>query len=457
MIMHMSVLLCIALLPMFGQVQTPPSATLERDFQAAMAAEDRGDLDTARDLLLSLKRRRPGVFAIDESLGLIDVAQQKFTEALPLLQAAAREQPDSDAAHANLGATLYKLHRNREALAEFEEAARLNPNNGVTQQSLGELWLDAGKPNRAADAFSAAIRLKPGDDLTFSYAAALVAGKHYDEAAKALASASATDQSALAQSLLGEIDEQKGRFESAAQHLTRAAELDPSEENVWALGMEFLRHWTFEAAVKEFEAGRQRFPSSMTMRLGMGAAYFGNGAYAKAIPEFAALLENEPGNAMYAQMLGIACTAVMQETSAQCGGLVAYADKHPQDAQAATYAATWLLTDANAQQHTAHAERLLQSAVRKKPDLAEAQYQLGVLKQDQSDWSGSVGYLERAVALKPDFAQAHYHLALAYWRSGRKSEGQKEMELQKKYASEEKEELDRRLRQITTFVVSLRQ
>lgn len=451
--------LCLIILPAWTQAQTAPSAaTLEQKFQAAMAAQDRGDLEAAKKLLIELRRERAGVFAIDESLGMISVAQGRFAEALPALQAAAREEPRSDAAHANLGAALFKLNRNAEALEQFEQAARINPGNPATQQSLGELWLDTGKPDAAADAFAAALRLKPGDDeLTFSYAAALVAGKHYDQAAQALASATNSDQSALAQSLLGEIDEHNRSFESAAKHFARAAELEPNEDDIWALAMEFLRHWTFEAAVKEFEAGRTRFPSSVRMRLGLAAAYYGNGAYAKAIPEFAGLLESDPANATYAQMLGISCTAVMQEASPQCKLLVTYADAHPQDAQAASYAATWLMTDANAQANTAHAEELLQRALKQDPGLAEAQYQLGVLRQNASDWKGSVPFLERAVALKPDYAQAHYHLALAYWRTGRKADGQTQMDLQKRYASEEKEDLARRLRQITTFVVTLPQ
>jgi regulator of sirC expression with transglutaminase-like and TPR domain len=81
---------------------------------------------------------------------------------------------------------------------------------------------------------------------------------------------------------------------------------------------------------------------------------------------------------------------------------------------------------------------------------------MGVLKQNELDWQGSVGYLERAVALKPEDAQAHYHLALAYWRTGHRADGQREMELHRKYASQEKEQLDQRLRQITTFVVNYR-
>jgi tetratricopeptide (TPR) repeat protein len=420
-----------------------------------MAAEDSGDLEKARTILLELRRQRPNSFPIDESLGLIYVAQQKYAEALPFLQQAAHEQPSSDVAHANLGAALFNLHRKAEAIKEFEQAARLNPNSVIAQQSLGELYLDKGNSDKAAAAFAAAVRLKPGDEeLTFSYAAALVAAKRYDDAAQALASASSAGQSPLAQSLLGEIDEHKGNYESAVHHFTRAAELQPTEDNIWQLGMEFLRHWTFEAAVKEFEAGTERFPASTRMQVALGAAYFGNGTYAKAIPQFAALLSADPNNATYAQMLGLSCTAVMQETDSRCALLVAYADAHPQDAVGSTHAATWLLTNPNAGPAD-HAAKLLESAVKARPDLAEAQYQLGVLKQNQSDWQGSVPYLERAVALKPDHAQAHYHLALAYWRTGRKADGQAQMELQKKYASAEKEDLDHRLRQITTFVVTL--
>jgi tetratricopeptide (TPR) repeat protein len=421
-----------------------------------MAAEDAGDLDKARTLLLELRQQRPHSFPIDESLGLIYVSQAKYAEALPFLQSAARLQPGSDVAHANLGAALYNLHRNDEALKEFEQAARLNPKSAIAQQSLGELYLDKGDTQKASAAFAAAIRLNPGDeDLIFSYAAALVAGKRYDDAAQMLASASTAGQSPLAQSLFGEIDEHNGNYESAVHHFTSATQLQPSEDNIWQLGMEFLRHWTFEAAVREFEAGTERFPSSTRMRVALGAAYFGNGAYARAIPQFAGLLAADPGNAAYAQMLGLSCTAVMQETDSHCALLVAYADAHPDDAVAATHAAGFLLTDPNNGPARDHAAKLLESAVKARPDLAEAQYQSGVLRQDLSDWQGSVPYLERAVALKPDHAQAHYHLALAYWRTGRKADGQAQMELQKKYASAEKEDLDRRLKQITTFVVSL--
>lgn len=80
---------------------------------------------------------------------------------------------------------------------------------------------------------------------------------------------------------------------------------------------------------------------------------------------------------------------------------------------------------------------------------------MGVILQDSHDWKGSIPYLERAVSLKPDFAQAHYLLARAYWRTGRKEDGDAQMELQRKFASQEQEDLDRRLGEITVFQVNV--
>jgi hypothetical protein len=59
------------------------------------------------------------------------------------------------------------------------------------------------------------------------------------------------------------------------------------------------------------------------------------------------------------------------------------------------------------------------------------------------------------VKLKPDFRKAHYHLSIAYWRAGRKKDAEVEMDLQKKYSEQEKEDVDQRLRQITTFLVDV--
>lgn len=427
---------------------------MERTFQAAMAAQDRGDQSTAESLLLSLRKAHPGNFAVDESLGLLYATQQRYPEALPLLQAAARDVPASDVAQTNLGAAYFHLQRNREALDAFERAARLNPKNLPARQSLGQVLLELHQPGKAAEAYAAALALDPANaDLMQAHAQALADAGKLDAARTQLAAMPGLDQSAAAQAVLGEIEEKRGDFLAAAHSYQLAAQLDPSEANVWALGVELLRHWTFDAAVREFEAAAARFPQSKRMHLGLGAAYFGNASYAQAVPVFADLLDSDPANAFYAELLGMACSAVTQQPRPRCAALLGYAQARPSDAKAAVYAAAGILQGQPTDDQTRQARTLLERAIATDPRLPDAQYQLGLLLQNQADWSGSIPHLEAAIALQPTLAQAHYRLALAYWRSGRKQEGQEQMELQKKYSAQEKEDLDKRLREITIFLV----
>jgi tetratricopeptide (TPR) repeat protein len=316
--------------------------------------------------------------------------------------------------------------------------------------------METNQPGRAAEAFGAALELVPGDrDLQLNRAQALVAAGQSSQASEILTKLPGADQSAIAQSLLGDIDEKSGTYQQAAQHYARAVELDPSEADVWILGQEFLRHWTFDAAIREFETAALKFPKSARIRLGLGAAYFGNGNYNKAIPIFADLLDADLGNRLYAELLGMSCTATMQEAQPRCGILFSYAHSHPGDGRVSTYAATMLVQGAATEDRTRLARRLLEGALTADPKLAEAQYEMGVLKQNQSDWNGSISTLEAAVALNPNFAQAHYRLSLAYWRSGRKEESQTEMDLYKRYSEQQQNDLNQRLRQITTFLVEM--
>jgi tetratricopeptide (TPR) repeat protein len=434
--------------------QSSSGGAMEREFQAAMGAEDRGDLDQAESLLTELHRAHPGIFSVDESLGMLYAGREDFTRALPLLQAAVREQPSSDAAHVNLGATLYRLQRDEPAREEFERAVRINPKNVSAQESLGRLSMETRRPDEAAKALLTALQLQPEDrDLKLDCVTALLGANRLDEAGKMLASFPGADQSARAQSLMGEADEKQGKFEEAGKHFDRAVQLEPNEENAWDLGLEFLRHWTFDAAIKEFQAASLKFPGSNRLRLGLGAALFGAEQFDRAIPVFADLLESDLGNATYAELLGISCNALAETTSPRCGALVTYAQAHTSDAKAAAYAASFLMKRNDNDPNLDLARKLVENALAADPNLPNAQFQMGVILQESQDWKGSIPYLERAVKLKPDYAQAHYRLARAYWKTGRRQDGDAQMELQKKFQHQEEEDLDRRLNEIMVFNV----
>lgn len=448
----------LALIPSFLHSQgthSSKTSNLEAEFQKAMAAKDRGDLEQAEAILVRLHAAHPGIFALDETLGMLIASRGDYSASLPLLQAAAFENPSSDVAHANLGAALYHLHRNQEAITEFRRSAKLNSTNGKVWQSLGRVYIDEHKLGEAATALLTALRLEPQNaDLKLDTIEILLSAGRLSEAQKMLAAVTDQENSARAQILLGEADEISKDYQSAARHFARATELEPSEDTVWQFGLDLLRHWMFNAAVIEFKAASAKFPNSKRMKLGLGAALFGAEKHEEAVPIFADLLETETNNAVFAELLGISCNAMMQNVSPRCEELANYALEHPKDAKAATYAASSIITR-NDTQKMELAHRLLASAVTADPTYSEAQLQMGILLQETQDWQESIPYLERALKLAPANPTGHYRLARAYLKVGRKAEGKAEMELQKKYAHQANEERDKRYRDVTLLALEL--
>jgi tetratricopeptide (TPR) repeat protein len=263
------------------------------------------------------------------------------------------------------------------------------------------------------------------------------------------------ETSAEAQSLYGDVDEQLARYEEAGKHYANAVRLEPSEANLYLLGIEFLRHWTFDPAAKEFAAGVRVFPQSQRMRLGLGVALYGGGKYDEAIPVFAGLLEENPANSMYAELLGRTCTVLTEGEQPKCAALIEYAEKHPQDAVLATYAATSILHQPADSGQLELAHQLLEGAIEANPNLPEAHYGLGLLLQTEAQWPQSIPELRTAIRLRPEYASAHYRLALALSHTGQHEAAHAEIALEQKYNQQEQDSVDARLKQVTTFLVKL--
>jgi tetratricopeptide (TPR) repeat protein len=421
-----------------------------------MQALNEGDGATAEPLLQALHARHPDNFEINESLGLLYAGTGNLKSATPLLRAAAGEEPGSDVAHANLGTALLKSGRTEDAARELSVAAKLNPANAATAEALGQTWMLLKQPAKAASAFEAALQ-RDGSNPTLLYNAALA---HFDagepaQAEPLLARMPGLDDSAEAQSLYGDIEEGLKHYEEAVKHYQTAVQLAPTEPNLYVLGTEFLRHWTFGAAQTEFEAGVRVFPKSQRMRMGLGVAYYGAGKYDQAIPVFADLLEEYPKNPMYAELLGRTCTVLTEGEQPRCAGLIAYALHHPKDAILATYAATAILHQPADDSRLQQARQLLQSALRSDPRLPEAHYGMGLLLQTESQWRPSIPELEAAIRLRPAYASAHYRLALALSHAGERDRARTEIRLEEKYNQQEHAMVDTRLRQVTTFLVTM--
>ncbi len=439
-----------------GPAANNATASDDQRFQQAMAAMQSGQLAQARRLLQQLHVRHPHTFSVDESLGLVCARMGDLQAARTYLQAATQDDASSAVAQANLGTAYLKLKQYDAAVKAFQLSAQLDPQNASTQAALGQALMLVHQPKAAVVAFRAALAGN-ADDPTLLYNTALAEFQAGNAAAAQplLARMPGVDASAEAQSLLGDIDESMAQYKDAAVHYAAAAQLDPSEPNLFLLGIEFLRHWTFDPAIKEFEAGVKRYPTSTRMQVGLGVAYYGGSYYDKAIPIFASLLQQSPDNALYAELLGRDCTVLTEGIRPECATLVQFAMRHPGNAVIATYAATSILHQPQGQQQLDTVHTLLTQALHADPQMAEAHFAMGLLLQQQRQWQQSIVPLQAAIALKPDYATAHYRLALAYNHAGNRQQAQQEIALELKYSKAEHAEVENRLRSVTTFLVKM--
>jgi tetratricopeptide (TPR) repeat protein len=435
---------------------TTLSPSDQKVFIAAISAMNEGDSVRAETLLRALDVRYPEDFEINEALGLLYASQSNPADAVHRLADAVRECPDSALAHANLGTAYLKLQLADRAARELERAAQLQPGNPQTEEALGQAQMLLGQWQKATIAFSAALVRDPSNsDLLYNDALALFNLGHYSNAEPLLRRMPDVVSSAPAQSLLGDVEEKLGDYKQAAQHYVNAAQLDPSEANVYVLGVELLRHWTFEPAIKEFAAGVQKFPDSQRMRLGLAIAYYGNENYDQAIQILADLLAATPGNPLYAELLGRTCAVLAEGLNPRCASLLKFAELHPQNAVVATYAASSILHKPSTPENLETAERLLRSAVAANPNLPQAQFEMGVLLQAQSSWKESIMPLEAAVRLDPDYAAAHYRLSRAYSHERRNEDAQKQIALYQILNKKQENDLDARMKGITTLVLKM--
>ncbi|MDP9040019.1 MAG: tetratricopeptide repeat protein [Acidobacteriota bacterium] len=421
--------------------------------RALQAYDERKDAE-AEPALRELAARYPRNYVISEALGSLYAGAGELSQALPLLERARRLRPQEAIARANLGAAYLKLNRPGEAVAELQAAARVDPRNADTEAALGQALLQQNEPGKAMEALTLANSLRPDDpELKYNLAIAQLGAGRIRQAEATVGkipSAAVTDQ---VQSLAGDIHERLGNYTQAVLDYQAAARMNPSDANLFAVTAELLRHWTWDEAIAMARYGETRYPGSTHFRMAEGIGLYASGKYAQAAPVFSSLLAAEPDNGTFADLLGRSCSLVEEGVSAECEGLEAFARKHTENAQAATYAAAALLHRPAEHQNTEQAELFLRQAIAADPKLPEAYFELGVLEQGRLQWKESASSLERAIALRPAYTEAHYRLSRAYSHMGRREDAQREIVLQQRYSQQEKDSLNTRLQEVVKFIV----
>jgi tetratricopeptide (TPR) repeat protein len=438
--------------------EDPQNQKLDRQFQSAVAQYDAGRFAEAAAQLEELLPHAPRSFEIHELLGLVYAAQSKDAKAIEHLQAAVQVKPDSATARTNLAAALSHAGNSQMAGEQFRKALELAPRDYDANHNLGEYYIQSGRIADAVPLLEEAQRLDPSSyDNGYDLAQAYFLTGSLDRARLQVESLVKQKNTGELHTLLGQIEEKDGKFVPAANEFGTAAHMDPSEENLFDWGSEYLLHRTYEPAIDIFQQGTQRYPNSPRLFIGLGMALYSRGKYEEAVKALLAAADLNPSDPRCYLFLSKAYDSSPTQAEDAIRRFQRYAELEPGNALAQYYYAMSLWKGnraADAKVDFQRVETLLRKAVTIDSTLADAHVQLGNLYADQRQYDKSIPEYTRALELDPNLADAHYRLGQDYVHTGQKERAQSEFDVYQRLRAQHLADLDKERAEVQQFVYS---
>ena len=351
----------------------------------------------------------------------------------------------------------------------LRKLANQEPRNFYANHRLGTLLVDSGKPGEALPYLERAARIDPGNyENSYELALACASAGQYERSrtgARTLltgqekaAQEGSQEREAELHQLLGEVEEKLGNPLEAVREYQRAAELDPSEPNLFDWGADLLLHRAIEPAIEVFTKGNRLFPRSVRMLVGLGVAWYARGAYDLAAQRLCEASDLNPDDTTAYLFMGKMQSIVITQSTCMAERLGRFATLQPDNPLANYYYALSLSRRDTAQDaiHLAQVESLLEKAVHLDPKLGAAYLQLGILAADREDFANAIVDYQKAIVANPEIEQAHYRLAEAYRRTGESSRAQAELQVYEQLSRKRAAEQERERREIQEFVYTLR-
>jgi tetratricopeptide (TPR) repeat protein len=339
----------------------------------------------------------------------------------------------------------------------LREALRADPGSFETNHQLGEFYLSVGDFKAGIPYLEKAQESKPGDYLNgYDLAVAYLETKSLAKAQLLLQDLIHRKDTAELRNLLGEIDKALGDPTSAVNEFQLAAQMDPSEKNIFDWGNELLLHETVEPAIEVFKRGVALYPNSPRMYIGLGIAFYSRNSYDAAIEALCRASDLNPSDPRPYLFLGKMYNVSVGQADEVAKRMKRFVETNPNNALAYYYGAlsSWKgLRSGDQGVDVAQVEALFRKSIALDPRLADAHLQLGILYHDQHREQEAIPEFQAAIRLNPDDPDAHYRLAQAYLRTGDKERGQEELQLYQKLRKQQVDETEKRRRKIRQFVI----
>lgn len=259
---------------------------------------------------------------------------------------------------------------------------------------------------------------------------------------------------------LAEAEEGLGDSLAAVHEYQRAAELEPSEPNLFDWGSDLLLHHAPEPAIEVFTKGNRAFPKSSRMLTGLGAALFARGFDDQAIERICEVSALNPNDATPYLYLGKMLEAYTTPPDALVEALHRFASQQPNSAEANYYYAAAQWKKRKSPQDAAEIESLLNRALHINSGFAPAHLQMGILYFERRDYPKAISEYRAAMQYDPQSEEvreeAHYRLAQAYRQTGEEEKAKAELKLYEEMAKQSAEHAERERHELQQFVYTLR-
>ena len=343
----------------------------------------------------------------------------------------------------------------------LRDRAEHNPDDFDATSKLGKWLLDHEEPQAAVPYLEQACRLNPEDSETaYGLALAYARTGAYTKARGRVEDLLVDrPQDARLYELLADVEEKTGEPLGAVRSFERAAELNPSEANLFNWGSELLLHLAAEPAIEVYTKGHRLYPDSVRMLIGLGVASYSRGLLEQATEYLSEASDLNPQDPIPYLFLGkiqaaeVSPSTVLEEKMKRFVGL------EPNNALANYYYAVSLWkrrSQAEGAKNAAQVELLLERAVAIDPTLGPGYLQLGILYEEGKDLSRAISAYQKAIAVTPRLEQAHYRLAELYRLSGENGKARQELQAFDDIKKQNAQEVEREHTEIRQFVYTLR-
>lgn len=214
------------------------------------------DWKSLESIFLSAVRVEPNQTMANGALGLTYLEEERYPEAIKLLELAIKADPSLLQSYHQLGLAYEKVGNKEKAVLSYKKALEIEPKYYFANINLGSLYQKQGKYDEAISEFEKALEIAPDNfDARFNLAGAYMHKKDFPRAFEEYLTAQKINPNhAAIYNNLGYINEQTGELNKAIADYKKAIDLDP--ENYYFhlnLAHAYEKQGLLSLALKEFK------------------------------------------------------------------------------------------------------------------------------------------------------------------------------------------------------------